>query len=122
MILAAIATALVVLVALIHVYIFVLESLLWTRPAGMKVFRNDAAKAELTKVLAQNQGVYNLFLAAGLFWALASGSELVPRASFFLVCVAVAGVVGGLTAAKNILLVQTVPALLALGALLAAYR
>jgi putative membrane protein len=105
------------LVALIHVYIFVLESFLWTKPRGLKVFRMDAAKAEATRVLAFNQGFYNLFLAAGLGWGLSSGAELFPRTAFFLIVVAAAGIVGGLSVARNILLVQTVPALLALVAL-----
>ena len=118
----AVAMVLATLVALIHVYIFTLESILWTQPRGMKVFGNDKAKAETTKVLALNQGVYNLFLTAGIFWGLASGPEILPRTSFFLICVAVAGVVGGLTASKRILFVQTVPAVLALVAMVAAYR
>jgi putative membrane protein len=117
-----VALVLAALVALIHVYIFALESILWTKPRGMRVFGNDAAKAETTRVLALNQGVYNLFLAAGIVWGLGSGAEILPRTAFFLVCVAVAGVVGGLTAAKRILYVQTVPAVLALIAMFIAYR
>jgi len=119
---ATVALILVSLVALIHVYIFVLESVLWAKPQGLKTFRMDAAKAEATRVLALNQGVYNLLLAAGLVWGLASGAELVPRAGFFLIAIAIAGIVGGLTVAKNILFVQTVPAALALVALFVAYR
>jgi len=116
------ALALVSLVALIHAYIFVLESVLWTRPYGMKTFRMDAARAEATRTLALNQGLYNLFLAAGLVWALGSGPELVPRAAFFLGCVAVAGVVGAVSVQRSILYVQTLPASLALLALFLARR
>jgi putative membrane protein len=116
------AQLLVLLVALIHAYIFVLESVIWTKPYGLKTFRMDAARAETTRTLALNQGLYNLFLAAGLFWALMSGAELVPRASFFLLCVAVAGIVGAISVMRTILFIQTVPAALALIALLVAYR
>ena len=50
--------------ALIHVYIFVLESVLWTTPRGRKTFGiTSDVEAEMTKSLAFNQGFYNLFLA-----------------------------------------------------------
>jgi putative membrane protein len=49
--------------ALIHVYIFVLESVQWTAPATRKTFGTTAEQAEVTKELAYNQGFYNLFLA-----------------------------------------------------------
>ena len=62
------AHALVILVALLHLYFLVLEMFLWTRPLGLKTFRNSPEKAETTRVLAANQGLYNGFLAAGLFW------------------------------------------------------
>lgn len=61
---------LVGLIAVLHVYILVLEMFLWDKPAGLKAFANTPEKAQLTKVLAQNQGLYNGFLAAGLFWSL----------------------------------------------------
>ena len=95
------------LVVVIHLYIFVLESFLWTTRTGRRAFGMNEAQAAATRVLAQNQGVYNLFLAVGIGWGLVSGSELVPRATFFLACVAVAGVVGALTVSKRILLIQT---------------
>src|SRR3546814_7382421 len=69
------AVTLILLVALLHLYFLVLEMFLWTRPAGLKVFRNTPEKAELTRVLAANQGLYNGFLAAGLAWAVLSRSE-----------------------------------------------
>src|SRR3546814_8391971 len=68
---------------------------LWTRPAGLKVFRNTPEKAELTRVLAANQGLYNGFLAAGLAWAVLSSQRDV--ALFFLGCVVVAGLYGTAT-------------------------
>ncbi|TXI38105.1 MAG: DUF1304 domain-containing protein [Mycobacterium sp.] len=51
------------LAALLHVYIFVLESLTWTSPRTRAVFGTTAEEAETTKPLAFNQGFYNLFLA-----------------------------------------------------------
>ena len=51
------------LAALLHVYIFVLESLRWTSPRTRAVFGTTAEEAEATKMLAFNQGFYNLFLA-----------------------------------------------------------
>jgi putative membrane protein len=110
------AELLIALVALIHVYILALEMFLW-RTRALKVFHMTAEKAEETAVLAANQGLYNGFLAAGLFWSLASGPELAARATFFLACVAIAGIYGAATAARQILYVQTLPALLALAAL-----
>ena len=106
---------LVGLIALLHVYILVLEMLLWNKPYGLKAFGNTPEKAQLTKVMAQNQGLYNGFLAAGLFWSLvAPASYAVALANFFLACVLVAGMYGGLTASKKIIFIQAVPALLAL--------
>ena len=106
---------LVGLIALLHVYILVLEMFLWDKPYGLKAFGNTPEKVQLTKVMAQNQGLYNGFLAAGLFWSLvAPASYAVALANFFLVCILVAGIYGGLTASKKIIYIQAVPALLAL--------
>ncbi|MDH5223023.1 MAG: DUF1304 domain-containing protein, partial [Betaproteobacteria bacterium] len=95
----------------------VLEMVLWTRPIGLKVFRNSPEKAQVTKVLAANQGLYNGFLAAGLAWGLVAGS--LPFKIFFLSCVLVAGVYGAWTVSRRILWVQAAPAALALALLLA---
>lgn len=113
------ATILITAVALIHVWIVVLEMVLWTAPQGRRAFGLSAEFAAQTRVLAANQGLYNGFLVAGLAWALAAGPLDAGRAPalFFLSCVAVAGVFGALTASRRILFVQTLPAALALGAL-----
>ncbi|MCI1016310.1 DUF1304 domain-containing protein [Herbaspirillum sp. C7C2] len=111
------ATALLLLVAIEHVWILILEMFLWTKPLGLKTFRQSKQAAEATRVLAANQGLYNGFLAAGLFWSLATGER--PVQFFFLICVLVAGIYGGLTAKRSILYIQGLPALLALLALLA---
>ena len=65
-----IANVLVALVAALHVYFLVLEMFLWTKPLGLKTFRNSPEKAQQSAVLAANQGLYNGFLAAGLIWGL----------------------------------------------------
>jgi len=111
-----IAIVLILLVALLHLYFLVLEMFLWTRPIGLKTFRNTPEKAELTRVLAANQGLYNGFLAAGLLWATMSAQRDV--ALFFLACVVVAGIYGAATVSRRIFYVQAVPALAAIAALL----
>jgi putative membrane protein len=63
-----IANVLVALVAVLHVYFLVLEMFLWTKPLGLKTFRNSPERAQDSAVLAANQGLYNGFLAAGLIW------------------------------------------------------
>ena len=112
---ATVAMVLVVLVALLHLYFLVLEMFLWTRPLGLKTFRNTPEKAEVTRVLAANQGLYNGFLAAGLLYAAITGSR--EFALFFLACVVVAGLYGAYSVNKRIFFVQAMPALLALLAL-----
>lgn len=108
------ANFLVALVALIHVYILVLEMFLWTQPKGMKVFNLTAEFAQASKVLAANQGLYNGFLAAGLFWGLSLGAAGFSIKVFFLLCVLIAGIYGAVTVNKRILFVQSIPAALAL--------
>ena len=110
-----VAHVLVVLVALLHLGFLVLEMFLWTRPAGLKVFRNTPEKAAVTRVLAANQGLYNGFLAAGLLYAVATGSR--EFAVFFLACVVMAGAYGAWSVNKRIFVVLAMPALAALAAL-----
>ncbi|MEN0039295.1 MAG: DUF1304 domain-containing protein [Cellvibrio sp.] len=105
---------LIFLIALLHIYILVLEMFLWEKPIGLRAFRNTPEKAATTRVLAANQGLYNGFLAAGLFWGLWSGDNGLDVKLFFLICIAIAGIFGTLTAAKKILYIQTLPALLAI--------
>ena len=117
-----VATILVALVALEHLYILVLEMFLWTKPAGLRAFGLTPEFAEQTRVLAANQGLYNGFLAAGLIWSLLRKQDGIPVRIFFLSCIVVAGVFGGLTAKTSILYVQAAPALLALVLTLIAHR
>ncbi|MBB5189445.1 putative membrane protein [Silvimonas terrae] len=114
-----IASLLVALVALLHLYFLVLEMFFWTKPLGRKVFRLTPEFAQASKTLAANQGLYNGFLAAGLIWGLTLGAAGLGIKVFFLLCVIVAGVYGAITVGKKILYVQALPAALALGATLA---
>ena len=102
------------LVALEHVGIMVLEMFFWDHPVGRKIFNMTPEVSAVSRVLAANQGLYNGFLAAGLFWGLATGSGRLKV--FFLACVAIAGIFGGLTAKTSILATQFLPAALALAA------
>ena len=111
------ASVVVGLVALIHVYILVLEMFLWTTPKGRKAFGLTEEFAQQTKVLAANQGLYNGFLAAGLLWGLSLGAAGQPVKVFFLLCVLVAGLYGAATASRSILFVQAVPAAIGLALL-----
>lgn len=112
---------LVLFVALEHLYFLYLEMFLWTKPKGLKIFGNTAQKAEDSKVLAANQGLYNGFLAAGLIWGLTyPGAAGLHIQVFFLACVVVAGIYGGMTVKPRIMYLQAGPALLALAALLLA--
>ena len=111
-----IANIVVALVAALHVYFLILEMFLWTKPLGLKTFRNSLEKATDSAVLAANQGLYNGFLAAGLIWGLV---QSVPAfafliKTFFLLCVIVAGIYGSATVSRRILYVQAAPAAIAL--------
>lgn len=112
-------TILIAAVAVIHVWIVVLEMVLWTAPQGRRAFGLSADFAAQTRVLAANQGLYNGFLAAGLLWALIAGPLDGGRAPalFFLACVTVAGLFGAATVSRRILFVQALPAALGLIAL-----
>jgi putative membrane protein len=114
------ANIVVALVALLHVYILVLEMFLWDKPAGLRAFSQTPNAAAATKVLAANQGLYNGFLAAGLFWGLSLGEGGYSIKVFFLLCVLVAGVYGAATASRKILFIQALPAAIGLALLFVA--
>ncbi|HTM77636.1 MAG TPA: DUF1304 domain-containing protein [Devosia sp.] len=111
-----IAPILVALVALLHLYILVLEMFLWAGPRGQKAFGMTPEFAQSTKALAANQGLYNGFLAAGLIWGLLQPDPAFAWQIqlFFLTCVAVAGIYGAATAKRSILFIQTLPAVIAM--------
>ncbi|MEV0184735.1 DUF1304 domain-containing protein [Streptomyces sp. NPDC050625] len=116
------AGALIALVVVLHVYFLVLEMFLWEAAPGRKLSGFDADTARATAPLAANQGLYNGFLAAGLLWGLVAGDPTGFRVRvFFLACVLIAGVYGGFTANRRILIAQALPGALAMAAVLAAH-
>jgi putative membrane protein len=112
-----VADLVVGLVAALHLYFLVLEMFLWTKPAGLRAFGQTLEKAEASKVLAANQGLYNGFLAAGLIWGLTLGANGLAVKTFFLLCVLIAGLYGAATASRKILFVQALPAAIGLALL-----
>jgi putative membrane protein len=89
---------------------------LWTRPTGLRTFGNSIEKATDSAVLAANQGLYNGFLAAGLIWGLIYPDAAVALhiKTFFLLCVIAAGIYGAWSVSLRILIIQALPALVAL--------
>jgi putative membrane protein len=106
----------IAIVAILHFGFLVLEMFLWTKPVGRRIFGLSAEVAASSATLAANQGLYNGFLAVGLIWGIVAG--LVAVQIFFLLCVLVAGLFGGLTAKRSILWIQALPAAVALALVL----
>jgi putative membrane protein len=109
---ALVANILVVIVAVLHVGFLVLEMFYWDRPFGRKTFHTTPEFSKASAVLAANQGLYNGFLAAGLVWGLVSSQVNVIL--FFLICVLIAGIYGGLTVGRRIIYIQALPAAIAI--------
>jgi putative membrane protein len=111
-----VASFLIILVAILHIWFLVLEMFLWRKPLGLKTFRNSVEKAELTAVLAANQGLYNGFLALGLLisFIFTDASTVFAFQVYFLSCVVVAGLYGAWSVSRKILFMQAFPAALAL--------
>ena len=110
--LATLALIATLVVAAAHLGFMVLEAILWAKPTGRRIFGQTEEEAEVTKVLAQNQGVYNGALAVLIGWAALTGRG--PTVVALLVFVIVVGIFGGLTAKRSILLLQALPAAVAL--------
>lgn len=106
------ANLLTSLVAIEHIGILVLEMFFWDHPVGRRIFAMTPEVSAASSTLAMNQGLYNGFLAAGLIWGLIAGRRDVKI--FFLTCVVVAGIFGGVTAKTSIIFTQALPALIAL--------
>ncbi len=119
-----IAGVLVAVVAAQHLLFLALEMFFWTTPLGQKVFRTTPELARASAALAANQGLYNGFLAAGLIWALTAYGVVAgrPVLTFFLACVVVAGLYGGASVNRRIVLVQALPAAIALAVVWAVGR
>jgi len=112
-----IAQILIGLIALEHLYFLWLEMFAW-ETTGRKVFSGLLPEKLFlpTKVLAANQGLYNGFLAAGLLWTffITDTTWKTYISVFFLGCILVAGIYGGITASRRILLLQGLPAIIAI--------
>ena len=115
-----IANLLTALVALCHLGFMVLEMFFWDHPVGRKIFQMTPEVSASSAPLAMNQGLYNGFLAAGLVWGIWKERRDVKL--FFLICVVIAGIFGGLTAKTSILLTQALPGFIALVCVLIATR
>ncbi len=107
---AALANVFVGFVIVSHIYFLILEMFLWDKPFGLRTFGHRPEAAAASKSLAANQGLYNGFLAAGLVWGLVAGDNATSIKVFFLICIIVAGMFGGLTGNRKILLIQAIPA------------
>ncbi|MCW8807127.1 MAG: DUF1304 domain-containing protein [Rhodanobacter sp.] len=108
------ANLVIALIALLHLWFLILEMFLWNKPSGRRAFGLSAEFAAQSKTLAANQGLYNGFLAAGLVWGLSLGSNGLAVKLFFLGCILVAGIFGGLTATRKVLWIQALPAAIGL--------
>eukprot|EP00300_Choanocystis_sp_HF-7_P032976 c4481_g1_i1.p1 GENE.c4481_g1_i1~~c4481_g1_i1.p1 ORF type:complete len:179 (+),score=31.14 c4481_g1_i1:35-538(+) len=99
------------IVALEHVYIFMLEAF-WWRTRGRRAFKTTEDYANQTAAMAANQGLYNFFLAAGIVYGLLwQDAEIILLNLTFVVC---AATFGATSVSPHILLVQGAPAILAL--------
>jgi putative membrane protein len=103
--------ALIVLIAALHLGFLVLEMFFWDHPVGRSIFNMTPEVSASSAVLAANQGLYNGFLAAGLVWGLVADRRDVKL--FFLGCIVIAGIFGGITAKATILFTQGLPAAIA---------
>jgi putative membrane protein len=100
------------LIALLHYCIFIIEVFFWTKPTGLRAFNLTKQFADQTKTMAINQGLYNSFLASGIVFSILTSQKI--TAIFFIGCIFIAGVIGGLTSNKKIIFIQSVPATFAL--------
>ncbi len=104
----------VLAVAILHIAFMALEMILWSKPVGQKILRLKPDYASVTRTLAANQGLYNGFIAAGLIWSLLTDQFGYNLQVFFLACVIVAGVFGGITTSRLIIWAQALPGIIAL--------
>lgn len=106
------ANIMIAIVAVLHLGFLILEMFFWDHPFGRKRFKMTPEYSRASASLAANQGLYNGFLAAGLLWGLWTGQFAVKM--FFLICVVIAGIYGGITTRRTILYIQALPGLIAL--------
>ncbi|MEC3605916.1 DUF1304 domain-containing protein [Bacillus glycinifermentans] len=117
-----IASILVGVVALEHLFIMILEMFFIDSKVAKRAFKlpKYLEGDRNVAVMFANQGLYNGFLAAGLIWGLILGLNSIGYMVqlFFVICVVVAAIFGGFTSTKSIIVKQGFPAILALIALL----
>jgi len=108
--------ALIILIALLHLWFLILEMFLWNKPIGMKTFHLSADFAKASANLAANQGLYNGFLSAGLMWSVltTNAEQAIQLKIFFLCCVAIAGIYGAVSVNRRIFFIQGLPAIITL--------
>jgi putative membrane protein len=109
-----IADIIIFFIAILHISFLVLEMFFWDKPVGLRLFGQSIENAKKSKILASNQGLYNGFLAVGLFWGIMLGADGISIKFFFLSCIIVAGIFGSITVNIKILFVQALPAIIAL--------
>ncbi|MDF1881233.1 DUF1304 domain-containing protein [Sulfurimonas sp. MAG313] len=109
-------TLLIGFIALEHLGFLILEMFLWTKPLGRKIFSLSKEKAEASKALAANQGLYNGFLSSGLWWSLIHPNPDISYqlSVFFLICIILAGIYGGYSVNKSIFFIQALPSVITL--------
>ncbi|MBE8967522.1 DUF1304 domain-containing protein [Nostocales cyanobacterium LEGE 12452] len=108
------ATISILLVAVIHIAISIVKSSLWQNPSVYQRLDFTAEIATKVAPIVQNVGLYNSFIAAGLIWGAFAKSNSLRIRIFFLVCIIIAGVFGALTLRWTTLVLQTLPAFIAL--------
>ena len=106
----------IIIVAALHLWFMILEMFLWTKPIGLKIFRNTPDEAGTMRILAGNQGLYNGFLAAGLFYSFVINcpDAVFHLRIFCLTCISFAGLYGAITVSRKIFFIQALPALIGL--------
>ncbi len=111
-----IATILIFVVAIENLYFLYLEIFLWQKPYGRKIFGLSKEEAKATATLAKNQGLYNGFLATGLIYSIFTTDVNVAYTMkiFFLICVIIAGIYGGIRVKAKPTIIQSIPAAIAL--------
>lgn len=101
-------------VALLHLAFMIVEMFFWESSYSVRAFKLSPELAKETTRFAANIGLYNGFVVAGLVWGLLSTDGGFVIKAFFLSCVVIAGIFGGVTVNRSIILVQGLPAALAL--------
>jgi putative membrane protein len=109
-----VATIAVVFVAVVHIIISIVEIFLWEKPPVYERLGFTADVARQVTPIVRNAGLYNSFIAAGLIWGAFTKSDPLSIRVFFLVCVVIAGIFGALTLKRTTLVLQTLPASIAL--------